>query len=135
MIPKKFSDDNLACQKILIADDSRVQVHALSTCLADRGFEIIVAMDALQAWTTALRSAPDAIVLDINMPAGSGAEVLKRLKHSAKTQHIPVVVISGNDEPDLKKEVTSLGASAFLPKPVDTNQLCDILFRLLGRQT
>lgn len=121
--------------KILIADDSRVQVHALSTGLAGRGFEIVVAMDALQAWTTALRSAPDAIVLDINMPAGSGIEVLKRLKLSTRTQNIPVVVISGNDEADLKNELTSLGASAFLPKPVDTKQLCDVLFRLLGRQT
>jgi chemotaxis family two-component system response regulator PixH len=92
-------------------------------------------MDALQAWTTALRSAPDAIVLDVNMPAGSGVEVLKRLKHSAKTQHIPVVVISGTDEAELMREVTSLGASAFLPKPVDSNQLCEILFRLLGRKT
>jgi two-component system response regulator CpxR len=121
----------ISMPKILIADDSRVQVHLFSTCLTDKGFEVIVAVDALQAWMKALREAPNAIVLDINMPGGSGLAILRRLKHLAKTQHIPVVVVSGSDEPELKKEITSLGAEAFLQKPVDLEQLSNILLQLL----
>ncbi len=121
--------------KILIADDSRVQVNLFSTWLADKGFDVVVAVDAVQAWMKALRTAPDAIILDINMPGGSGTDILRRLKHLTKTQHIPVVVISGSDEPDLKKEVTDLGAAAFLQKPVDLDQLCSILVQLVRPPT
>jgi CheY-like chemotaxis protein len=117
--------------KILIADDSRVQVHLFSTCLTDKGFDVVVAVDALQAWMKALREAPDAIVLDINMPGGSGLEVLRRLRLSTKTRHIPVVVVSGSDEPELKREVTGLGAEAFLQKPVDLDQLSTIVCQRL----
>ncbi len=70
--------------KILIADDSRFQVALLSKALEESGFEVLCALDALQAWMIALRSAPDAIVLDINMPGGSGIEVLRKLRISTK---------------------------------------------------
>jgi CheY-like chemotaxis protein len=79
--------------KILVADDSRFQVALLTAALEQRGFEVVVALDAMQAGMVALRTSPDAIVLDINMPGGSGIEVLKRLKRSTKTQRIPVVVV------------------------------------------
>ena len=118
--------------KILIADDSRVQVHLFSTCLRDKGFEILVAVDALHAWMTALRALPDAIVLDINMPGGSGIEVLRKLRLSTKTMHIPVVVVSGNDKPEVEREVTAMGVTAFLQKPVDLERLGNLMVELLA---
>src|SRR4051794_11201935 len=70
---------------ILIADDDKVHVHLLTTLLKRRGFGVAVAYDGLQAWSTALRTMPDAILLDIHMPAGTGFEVLRKLKTSSKT--------------------------------------------------
>ena len=117
--------------KILIADDSRVQVHLLATCLKDKGYQVTIAEDALQAGMLALRNLPDAIVLDINMPGGSGFEVLKRLQRSTKTQEIPVIVISGSCGPEVQQAATELGAVRCLAKPVDVDQLCGILTQLL----
>jgi CheY-like chemotaxis protein len=119
--------------RILIADDSRFQIDLLSRSLEQQGFEVASALDALQAWMTALRASPDAIVLDINMPAGSGIEVLKRLKGSAKTRHIPVVVVSGNSEPAIEERAKRVGAAAFFHKPVDPVDLCDTLAFLLSK--
>lgn len=96
--------------KILIADDSRFQVQLVSSCLTPRGFAVVSAGDALQTWMMALREKPEAIVLDINMPGGTGIEVLKRLRMSSKTQHIPVVVVSGSSEPNIERTVKELGA-------------------------
>jgi CheY-like chemotaxis protein len=76
--------------KILIADDSRVHVQLLTGWLQDRGHEVVDALDSVQAWMKGLRGQPDVIVLDINMPGRSGLGVLKRLKASSKTRHIPV---------------------------------------------
>ncbi len=118
--------------KILVADDSRVQVFLVKTALEQKGFQVIVAMDAMQAGMVALRNLPDAIILDINMPGGSGLEVLKRLRISTKTQLIPVIVVSGSIDEHVRQVAQELGVSIFLPKPVDTDQLCQRLTQLLS---
>lgn len=95
--------------KILVADDSRFQVELLRRGLQGKDFEVVVAQDALQAVMIALRTAPDATVLDINMPGGSGIEVLKRLRRSTKTRGIPVVVVSGNEDADIQQGGDGIG--------------------------
>jgi CheY-like chemotaxis protein len=117
--------------KILVADDSRFQVALLTNALQENGFEVVVAQDACQAGMVARRTAPDAIVLDINMPGGSGIEVLKRLRHSTKTQGIPVVVATGSSDSGVREAAMELGVVNFLTKPVDLNQLCRILRELV----
>jgi len=117
-------------KKILIADDSRVQVHQISQWLTEKGFHVVASFDALQAWMTALREAPDAIILDISMPGGSGIDVLKKLSFSPKTQHIPVIVVSASQELSLEQEAKQLGAIEFLHKPVDRDKLLSGLARL-----
>jgi DNA-binding response OmpR family regulator len=118
--------------KILVADDSRFQVALLTKALQEKGFEVVSAQDALQAGMVALRTVPDAIVLDINMPGGSGIEVLKRLRRSTKTQRIPVVVVSGSGDSDIRQVALDLGVTDFLTKPVDLDQLCWALSNLLS---
>jgi CheY-like chemotaxis protein len=120
--------------KILIADDSRFQRQVLASCLTTKKFEIIFAVDALQTWMMALRSSPDLILLDINMPGGTGIEVLKRLRVSTKTQQIPVIVISGEQNPDIESVARELGAANFLHKPVDEKNLSKFVEHLLGIQ-
>jgi CheY-like chemotaxis protein len=117
--------------KILIADDSRFQVQMLASWFGPKGFEVITALDSLQAWTAALRSNPDVILLDINMPGGTGIEVLRRLRMSSKTQHIPVVVVSGDENASTETIARHLGAADFLHKPVDRDRLCSSVHRLL----
>ena len=110
--------------KILIAADSRFQRQLLASFFSPSEFEPVFAVDALQAWMAALRSAPQLILLDINMPGGTGIEVLKRLRMSTKTQHIPVIVVSSEESPATESMVRSLGAVDFLHKPVEQEQLC-----------
>jgi CheY-like chemotaxis protein len=117
--------------KVLIADDSRFQVQTLTAWLRPRGFDVVTAQDALQAWTAALRSSPDLILLDINMPGGTGIEVLRRLRLSSKTQHIPVIVVSGEESPTTESIVRHLGAAEFLHKPVKQDELLGTVDRVL----
>jgi len=115
----------------LVVDDSKFQVQVLKRALEEKNFEVLAALDAAQAGIFARQHVPQAIVLDINMPGGSGIDVLKRLKHSIKTQNIPVIVVSGNEDLDIKNVALQLGAKLFLTKPVDTEQLCSAIARLL----
>ena len=116
--------------KILIADDSRLYVHLISGWLRDRGFEVVVASDAIQAFVMATQHRPDAVILDISMPGGSGIEVLKKLKLSTKTKHIPVLVVTGNAGNAMRRLVKRLGAADLLEKPLDCDQFCTILSSL-----
>ena len=118
--------------KILVADDDPLMVQLLRTGLRARGWEVLVAADVMQVAMFALKSAPDAILLDINMPGGTGVTALKRLKQSVKTSQIPVVVLSGTTDPEIPDTVRSLGAEAFLPKPVDLDEVVGLLSKLLG---
>ena len=120
--------------KILIADDSRFQVELIASYLRPKGFELVFAGDALQTWMTALRGQPNLVVLDINMPGGSGIEVLKRLRMSTKTQHIPVIVVSGNEDGKIEEAARNLSVADFLHKPVEENLLCDAVSRVLTPQ-
>jgi DNA-binding response OmpR family regulator len=117
---------------ILVADDDKVHVHLLTNLLKKRGLGVTVAYDGLQAWSTALRIKPDAILLDIHMPAGTGFEVLRKLKSSTKTSQIPVIVVSGSVKPDAEATSQSLGADEFVRKPADLDLLFERLRGILN---
>ena len=113
--------------QILIADDDRVVSHLLSARFQAEGRRVSVAQDAMQVLMFALRTIPDAIVLDINMPGGTGLEALRKLKASSKTAAIPVFVVSGATDRSVPEKASALGAAAFLPKPVDIDALIQLL--------
>jgi CheY-like chemotaxis protein len=115
----------------LVADDDRVQALMLSTRLKARGFRVTLAYDVIQAWMVAIHTIPDVIILDIQMPGGTGIAVLKQLKSSTKTCQIPVIVLSGSIDPEIIPTVKDLGADEFLSKPVNLQNLYRTLSRLL----
>src|SRR6059036_2651320 len=118
-------------KKILIADDDKVTLETLGAQLRSQGFQVLTAMDAMQAFMIAQRTLPDVVLLDIQMPGGTGVDTLKRLAKSSKTQSIPVIVISVLADPARQREVLALGARAFFGKPVDFEGLRQSLADLL----
>jgi DNA-binding response OmpR family regulator len=117
---------------ILIADDDQVYLKLVSTRLRTKGFRVTTVVDGMQAFMTAVREPPDAILLDVKMPGGTGIDTLKKLKALGKTSLIPVIVISGVNTPDLARTVHDLGGAAFLPKPVRFGPLYAALCNALG---
>jgi CheY-like chemotaxis protein len=114
--------------KILIADDDRVIAGLVASVVRTMGHTPMHAYDAMQTMMFAMKSpAPDLIVLDINMPGGTGLDALRKLKASAKTALIPVVVLSGSIDQSLPTKVKDLGAAAFLTKPIDPAALTDAI--------
>ena len=93
---------------ILIADDDRVLAQLLSSRLSKENFTVVVSYDAMHAFMSAMRLAPAVVRLDINMPGGTGLEVLKRLKTSTRTSLIPVIVLSGSLDPADVQNVSAL---------------------------
>jgi CheY-like chemotaxis protein len=109
-----------------------VTLETLGALLRAQGFQVLTAMDAMQAFMIAQRTQPDVVLLDIQMPGGTGLETLKRLGTSSKTQSIPVIVISVLADARRKQEVMALGARALFAKPVDFAALQQSLAELLA---
>jgi len=118
-------------KKILVADDDRVTLDTLGAQLRGVGYQVLTAMDAMQAFMVAQRSAPDAVLLDIQMPGGTGLDTLKRLRASSKTQNLPVIAMSALPGAEPKKQALALGAVEFFAKPVDFARLRESLAQLL----
>lgn len=118
--------------RILLADDDPVVTQVVRAGLRTLGWEVEVAADVMQAIMFATRSPPDAVVLDINMPGGTGLTALERLRASMKTRYVPVLVVSATQDPAVPGQAEALGAAGFLAKPVDIEQLHAELCRIVG---
>jgi len=113
--------------RILVADDDPVTLTYLKAGLEHHGFVIDTAADAMQTVMKAIRNVPDAVVLDIKMPGGTGLTALTRIKQSAKSRDIPVIAITGSPTPEVRSEVLELGAVDCLEKPIDIEALATLL--------
>ena len=116
--------------RILIADDDPETCLLVGSILKAAGHVTLVARDAAQTVMLAQRQVPDLVLLDIRMPAGSGLGALARLKLSRHTAAIPVVVLSGVEDPAVEQGALRDGALEFLHKPVDETRLLAVVERV-----
>ncbi len=117
---------------VLLADDDKVQSLQLSAQLRQRGYAVVVAYDATSTVMSAIKCPPDAVVLDVQMPGGTGRAVLQRLKSSTKTMQVPVIVLSGLTDPRTVDEIRALGAADYLAKPADVERVDAALRQVLS---
>lgn len=118
-------------EKILIIDDDRALVLLLTQKMIKAGYEVISAFDGVQGLRLVFQENPSLIVLDIRFPAGGGIETLKKIKASSKTMSIPVLIITGYDEPQIRQKVLENNGADFLVKPIDPNLLIDKINKIL----
>jgi CheY-like chemotaxis protein len=112
---------------ILVVDDQPPVINLFRRLLSQTNYIVNGAIQAEDVLPLARQSQPNLILLDVMMPQVDGWEILQMLKLNEDTQHIPVVICSAWAEPDLAR---SLGAAAFLKKPVTQKALFDIMQQL-----
>jgi len=112
---------------VLIVDDQVAAQKMFQRYLSRFQLEVIGVTDPTQALTMTRKIQPALLILDVMMPHIDGWEVLQTLQLDPKTKHIPIIVCSAWGEPELAR---SLGAVAFLKKPVIQKDLLDVLIRL-----
>lgn len=109
---------------VLVVDDNEGLVELLQRYLTDQVGHVIAASDGQKGLQMVQEIVPDAIVLDVMLPGTHGWEVLQRVRNNPRTAHVPVIVCSVINNPDL---AYSLGASLFLPKPISREGLLNAL--------
>ncbi|HMT14392.1 MAG TPA: PleD family two-component system response regulator [Aestuariivirga sp.] len=113
--------------RVLVVDDILANVRLLEAKLAAEYFEVVTAMNGMDALEAVKRSKPDIVLLDVMMPGIDGIEVCKRIKADPAAQHIPVVMVTALDQPEDRVRGLEAGADDFLTKPVnDISLFCRI---------
>ncbi len=118
----------IGAQRLLVVDDEDHIRSLLAQELAQAGYQILEARNGAEALALARREHPALVVLDVMMPDISGFDVTRILKADPATAEIPILILSIIED---RQRGLSLGANAYLTKPVETEQLLETIAGLL----
>ena len=119
-------------QTIIIADDDKDLLKALTLRLWNEGYEIVTATDSYNALSLAAESKPDLLILDVNMPAGDGFSVHERLQSMGEDfKDTPVIYITGDKSPRLEQIAEDHGGIRLFHKPFQLEELLTTIKQVL----
>ena len=117
--------------RMLVVDDSPTICAVLDKMLGLEGYAVSRAGDGPSAIELARSEQPALIFLDIVMPGMNGFAVLRTLRHDPLTRHIPIVMISGNQQATEQFYVQRFGADDFMRKPFGSDEVCQHIGQLV----
>jgi CheY-like chemotaxis protein/signal transduction histidine kinase/HAMP domain-containing protein len=128
------SDEDLIGKKVLVVDDDVRNIFALSSVLERRGMNVLTASTGREAIAT-LEATPDAaiVLMDIMMPEMDGYETMRQIREDARYRRLPIIALTAKAMMGDRDKCLQAGASDYLAKPVNTEQLVSALRMWLHR--
>jgi two-component system response regulator GlrR len=117
--------DTLPGRRILVADDDADALEGLRSLLELWGYQVETASDGRAALDRVPKILPSLVITDVVMPRMSGLELLEAIRRELPT--LPVIVMTAHGTLETWRRVTSQGAFAYLPKPLDASRLKALL--------
>ena len=122
-------------ERILVVDDEEDLLELVNYNLTKEGYRVTCVGSGEQALDEARQALPDLIVLDLLLPSVDGLEVCRLLKSDARTQHIPIIMLTAKSEEADVVAGLELGADDYLTKPFSPRVLLARIKALLRRKT
>jgi CheY-like chemotaxis protein len=126
---------------ILIVDDNEIVIKTISLKLQGAGYRVVTAMDGSEAVAAARREKPDLILLDISFPPDIGSiewdgfRIMEWFHRLDTARKIPIIIITGSEDPQTKEKATQSGAVAYFQKPLEHDYLLKVIRATLGDST
>lgn len=116
-------------ERVLVVEDAESLRSAYRLVLESRGLDVREAPSAEEAVTEIGRAPPDAVIADLGLPDARGAEAARRIREAAP--RVPLLVLTGRDEPELRSECERLEVADYRVKPFGGSDLADRVESLL----
>ena len=128
------SDDDLVGQTVLLVDDDARNIFALSSVLERRGMNVLTATTGNEA-IDSLEATPDVaiVLMDIMMPEMDGYQTMQVIRDNPSRRRLPIVALTAKAMKGDREKCLEAGASDYLAKPVNTEQLLSALRMWLHR--
>ncbi|KGF73771.1 chemotaxis protein CheY [Neosynechococcus sphagnicola sy1] len=108
---------------VLVVDDTPSELELIASFLQDKGYIVIKATDAQEAFSKAVESKPDVVVTDVVMPGMSGFELCRNLKGNPATEKVPIVICSSKNQEIDRLWGMKQGADVYITKPFTQEEL------------
>jgi CheY-like chemotaxis protein len=118
--------------RVLVVDDHALNLKLLERLLEREGREVRAADSVAAAERALAEEEPAMIVLDVNLPDGSGLELTRRLKAEPRTASIPIVACTAAVLPSDEDEAMEAGCDAFVAKPIDLRRFSEVISSILS---
>ena len=116
---------------VMIVDDSLTVRKITGRLLEREGYRVLTAKDGVDALDQVAETTPDIILSDIEMPRMDGFDLLRNLRANARTRAVPVVMITSRLADKHREYAMNLGASRYLGKPYDEDELLAVVAELI----
>ena len=119
-------------KSILVVDDSASMRQMVRLALTGAGYEVTAAEDGAIALEKARAAAHHMVLTDLNMPNMDGLGLIREVRKLATYRGVPIVFLTTESDPAKKLEAKAAGATAWLVKPFDKDQLLAVVRKVLG---
>jgi twitching motility two-component system response regulator PilH len=120
----------MAINKVLVVDDSPVDLANIRTIVHDAGYSVVTATSGNEAVKLAKSELPDLIFMDIVMEGADGYEACREISQNIKTKNIPVVFVTSKSQKADRVWAELQGGKAFITKPYKPEQILEQIIRL-----
>lgn len=117
---------------ILTVDDSASIRQAIKIALSSEGYEVAEAADGAQGLSKADAGAFSLIITDLNMPVMNGLDMIRALRAKPAHQGVPIIFLTTESDPEVKAQAKAAGATGWIIKPFDPDQLVRIVKKVLA---
>lgn len=118
---------------ILTVDDSSSLRMAVRIALTGAGYTVTEAGDGMEGLTKAGAQRFDMIITDLNMPRMDGLTMIREIRKSGKQTGVPIIFLTTESDDGVKGQAKTAGATGWLVKPFNADQLVKIARKVLGR--
>lgn len=125
------NDSKKVLAHILVVDDDLMNLRIVEMMLGKQ-FQVSCVTSGAEALAFLKEQKPDLILLDLRMPQMDGFQVLEQLKAEEGYQAIPVVFLTGEEDPEVRKQGLEKGALDFITKPFVKDSMLQCVSRILG---
>ena len=119
-------------KKILTVDNSSSVRQMVKMTLSQAGYDIVEAGNGQEGLDSAKRAPMDMVVTDLNMPVMNGLGLIRELRKLPAYRGVPILFLTTESDAEVKKEAKAAGATGWITKPFQQDQLVALVKKVLG---